>query len=303
MNKQMSIIQVRAIGLIAFVLLVFHPGVSISSEKLQTAEAKRQEEKSQPVRQLIDPAQCKRGDKRYIYWAAGDQVFRFRYDPKIPLYLFPEREKWPAWQATNKEIPPARDPKELEGCYDNPLRSGNVPYMKEFSEIHFKKVFGRKLDSGTAGMTRYYAEERKRQAYLRNLSDKKLLESGHDCWVRNSGVKECLISKGNDRADYSISRAMKIDKSMLPKHREIDDLYLTMYQDAAAGRHGNGYVIENEYSLFDYVRLTSSFRLFPEEIDLLVPFYRGMVDYIIDAHLSQYKWSDAGKRKYQEEKK
>jgi len=244
----------------------------------------------------LAPARCKSGDKRFIYWAAGDQVFRFRFDPKIPLHVSQEREQWPAWVATNKEIPPARDPKEPEGCYDNPLRAGNVPYMKGFSEIHFKKVIGRKLDSG-GGMTRYYAEERRRQAFPRNLSDKKLLERGHDCWVRNSGVQECLISKGNDRDDYSISRAMKIDKSMLSKQREIDDLYLTMYQDAAAGRHGNGYVIENEYSLFAYVRLTSSFRLFPEEIDLLVPFYRGLVGYIIDAHLPHYKWSDADKGK------
>ena len=78
----------------------------------------------------------KHGDKKYVYWAAGEQVFRFRFDPAIPLRpLSVYREVAGMHLKAAEEIPPPSDPKELEGCYLNPFRAGNVPYMREFEKV------------------------------------------------------------------------------------------------------------------------------------------------------------------------
>jgi hypothetical protein len=40
----------------------------------------------------VDPARCSKGDKKYIYWAAKEQVFRLRFDPDLPVYAIPDRD-------------------------------------------------------------------------------------------------------------------------------------------------------------------------------------------------------------------
>jgi hypothetical protein len=241
----------------------------------------------------VNPAKCKTGDKAYVYWAAKDQVFRFKYDPALPIHPYPESLLTRGMHFdARQEIPPAPDPSEPLGCYGNPLRALQIPYMAAFDAELFQKLAGRKLDRLTAGPRGFYALPTN---FYANGDDGKLFRGSKDCWQRSSGVHECLLANpmGKDRTDYSISHAFRIDKNLLPKHPQVSDIYFVVWNDAASGvRSGqNGKVVDSRIYLFGNVFLESSFRIFPQEIDLLIPYYSGLIRYVLDAHVPDYKWT------------
>ena len=100
--------------------------------------------KEAPQPKPFDPTLCKGGENGYVYWAARDQVFKFRFDPALPLYPRLGRivMRGEVVAAGMTEIPPAPDPSAPEGCFGNPLRGRSVPYMREFSDKLFLITFG-----------------------------------------------------------------------------------------------------------------------------------------------------------------
>ena len=236
----------------------------------------------------FDPATCKEGDKKYVYWAARDQVFRFKYDPKEPLYPLPESQAVGTTLDAKKEVPPAPVPSEPEGCYGNPLRAFSVPYMKTFDAALFRKLMGRDLGSVEGG---YFAGSHGR---YRKSADRLFLESTN-CWFRDSGIEECLLNNavGKQKEDYTVTHAFKIGKQLLPKHNEVTDIYFSVWNDAAADvDHGmNGKAVVSSFDLYGGVRFENSIRIFPNEVDLLVSYYSGLIRYVLDGHVSDYRWT------------
>jgi hypothetical protein len=238
----------------------------------------------------FNPASCKTGDKKYVYWAAKDQVFRFKFDPKEPLY---PRGWWvndarlsSNWQ---KEVPPAPMPTEPEGCYGNPLRAGIVPYMQTMAEDELLRLFGRqpKIERSHSG---FFSNSNVTAWNISSESSTVNLLVGKDCWQRSPGFLECLVSKGTDRSDYSITRILKIVDALPLKQAGIRDLYISISDDAAAMVNRYGQLAESRVGLFDNVLLLNALRIFPSEIDKLKPYHLWLVRYVLDAHIPGYKW-------------
>ncbi|NLR74625.1 hypothetical protein [Leeia aquatica] len=240
----------------------------------------------------IDPRNCRTGDKGFIYWAAADQVFRFKYKADEPIY--PVDDFMNDWQ--KGKYLPAPDPREPKGCYGNPIRFVSVPYIYSFEETLFKKIAGRDFVTESTGVHQYDAIPQ------RNLNGdsykdlfKKAYSESKQCWRRASGIYECLRESGlAAKNNYETSRYYKIDRRFLTDGHAAEDVYLRFKYDLAAARledgSYNGKHIESTIDLFGVVRLKSSFRLFSREIDLLIPYYRGLVGYVEQAHVSNYNW-------------
>ena len=235
----------------------------------------------------FDPVNCKAGDKKYVYWAARDQVFRFKYDPKETLYPLPESQAVGTTLKAKKEVPPAPVPSEPEGCYGNPLRAFSMPYMQTFVGSLFRKVVGRDLGSAEGG---FFAGSLDRYG----LHTNKLFLESTNCWTRESGIEECLLNNavGKRKEDYTVTHEFRIRKQLLPKHQEVTDIYFSLWNDAAAsvdsGRNGKALI--SSFDLYGGVRFENSIRIFPNEIDLLVPYYSGLIRYVLDAHVNDYQW-------------
>ena len=241
----------------------------------------------------FNPVNCKTGDKKYVYWAAKDQVFRFKFDPKEPLY---PRGWWvndarlaSAWQ---KVVPPAPMPTEPEGCFGNPLRAGEVPYMNTVAEVEFFRLFGRKPisevnNSGYVGKTDMTAANHSFESSTKRFLTEK------DCWLRAPGLWECLVSKGTDRSDYSINRQLIIVDVLPYESAGIRDLYIGLLNDTLAMLNRSyGLLAESRIGLFDSVLLATEVRLFPNEIDKLKPYHLAMIRYVLDAHIQGYQWTN-----------
>lgn len=251
----------------------------------------------------FNPTSCKTGDKKYVYWAAKDQVFRFKFDPKEPLY---PRGWWvndtrlsSHWQ---KEVPPAPMPTEPEGCYGNPLRAGLVPYMSVMADTEYLKLFGPRPTSGKDAYGRivptfsrnengFSANRYLTKSSLYAESSHKNQMIGKDCWQRSPEIWECLIAKGTDRNDYTINRAIKIENILSPEHAGTRDLYVSILHDVPSMvNRSNGLSAQSQISLFEVVLLTTNIRIFPNEIDKLKPYHLWLVRYVLDAHIPGYKW-------------
>jgi hypothetical protein len=241
----------------------------------------------------FNPARCKTGDKPYVYWAAGNQVFRFKYKPAEPIYLMDEAEKAALILRAKGEYPFSPNPEEPEGCFGNPLRFGLVPYMRTFDQELFQKIAGRKLNTGTAGVHGYFAIREDQRVSNMGEQIKKWFDEDKNHWQRTSGIYESVRDNGIAKNDYSVSHAFKIDKTLLPKHAQVDDIYVSLRNDAASATWNgqNGKVIESGFNLFGNLRIATSFRIFPHEIDLLIPYYNGLVDYVLQAHVPSYRWA------------
>ena len=241
------------------------------------------------------PGRCKTGDKAYVYWAAGDQVFRFKYNPVEPIYPIVGADRVALNLLYKGETPLAPNPTDPEGCYGNPLRFGLVPYMRTFDQDLFQKLTGRKLNTGTAGVHGYGVMRIDRRNTGLNQLTKKWFIEDKNHWQRTSGIYESVRDKGIAKNDYSVSHAFKIDKTLLPKHAQVDDIYVSLRNDAASATWDgqNGKAIESEIHLFGNLRIATSFRLFPEEIDLLIPYYSGLINYVLQAHVPSYRWVPA----------
>lgn len=245
----------------------------------------------------FSPSLCKSGDKRFVYWAAGDQVFKFKYNPSIPLQSLP-REAAEVNLNAAKEIPPPPDPTQPAGCYKNPLRAGQVPYMQNFDETLSRRTIGRNIDSMTPrfGFTTGYFATSREKKYRPSTVNLMLYKKSQLCWERHVGIEECTLSKSIDKNDYRIGRVLKINKSLLSTHVTVNDLYLSIYTDTqSAISMDNGLVLDGSTDIFGSVRLISSFRIFPKEIDALVPYYQELIAYLVTAHIPNYQWAPSTK--------
>jgi hypothetical protein len=178
--------------------------------------------------EAFNPTRCKTGNKSYVYWAAGSQVFQFKYNPTEPIYPIAESDSVGITLDAKREVPPAPNPKEPEGCYGNPLRAGGMPYISTYAGELFHKVTGRKIDIGTAGVRGYGAiPSGLRNTGLNRLAKLWFSES-KICWKRTSGMDECIPVNSVDKDDYKRSHFFKIEKRMLSKHSQVEDVYFVM---------------------------------------------------------------------------
>ena len=240
----------------------------------------------------FNPSRCKHGDKRYVYWAAGDQVFRFKFDPAVPLRSTAESELTGVRLNAKREVPPAPDPTETEGCYRNPLRAGVVPYMDKFDAQLFQSIVGRKLQTSFWAIRELQAVPKNWDASL-NLGQLHWQRVQHTCWMRAPGFHECLLSSGTSRTDFSVSHLFKIEAKNLPTYPQSNDIFFVLRNDAASGHLPNGKEAYSVMQIYGGVRLGIGFRLFPEEIDFMVPYFSGLINYVVQAHLPDYKWVSA----------
>ena len=107
---------------------------SVVAQPVYAAPKPKQTPGDTSVPMPVDPARCSKGDKKYIYWAAKEQVFRLPFDRQIPIYAIPDGDLTGQSLRARKEIPPPPDPNEPEGCYGNPLRGLSMPYFQQFSK-------------------------------------------------------------------------------------------------------------------------------------------------------------------------
>ena len=102
-------------------------GVQIA-QQYPGAEPKKPVPVLVPQLPAVDPTKCKSGDSKDIYWAAGDKVFRFKFDPNEPLHPLPDKNEWGNVQVSGGEdVPAAPMPSEPLGCYGNPdIKTPNI---------------------------------------------------------------------------------------------------------------------------------------------------------------------------------
>lgn len=241
----------------------------------------------------INPARCKTGNRAYVYWAAKDQVFRFKYDPAHPIHRYPESKLTVGMHFDAKqEIPPAPNPAEPLGCYGNPLRALEIPYMDAFDAELFQKLAGRKLDFGVR-MRGFYALPTN---YFESSVQEKIFRGSNNCWKRTSGIHECLLVNaiGKERTDYDITHALRIGKDLLPKNAQVSDVYASISLLGPLAPNGQKWLaVDSKILLFGNVLLESNFRIFSQEIDLLIPYYSGLIRYVLNAHVSNYQWTSS----------
>ena len=236
----------------------------------------------------VDPARCKYGDKSYIYWAANKEVFRFKYrtDPRdktYPMGSYRYSDGTPI--LSSLEVPPPPDPSEPEGCYLNPIRGGDIPYMNNVIVETFHKVWGRSIGQRTSWAQGQGAitEEGKRAAPTR-MPGEKLFNKSTRCTYRKSGIRECIVSVPNSKITTWV---LKIDANKLPQQSSSRDIYIGFW-----GALGNlpSQITTSGFGVFEYVGFNLSFFINYDELDGIIPFYSAIIQYMIDAHLPDYSW-------------
>ncbi|MGH7460424.1 MAG: hypothetical protein ACREMA_05270 [Longimicrobiales bacterium] len=254
----------------------------------------------------FDPKQCKTGDRRYVYWAARDQVFRFRFDPTQPVYARAPMDGYGGQTVMGlHEIPPAPNPEEPEGCYGNPLRGGGVPYMRDHAAALFRQLAGRdlRINFGSPWSHGYFALSQRLVAHVPNAMYRVWYPQRPHCIRHPSGISECMYQKDAAQRSFQGGHVLKLPGDLLfaGVGYPVQDLYVSFHADAATyvtAKEGgspmeNGYVIESGFDLYGAVRLLDSFRFYPDEIDLLLPYYRGQIRYLTEAHVPRYPWPAA----------
>lgn len=246
-----------------------------------------------PGTPAVDPARCKKGDRNYIYWAAGDQVFRFKYRPEEPVY--PIERLLNDWQKGT--FPKAPNPSEAVGCYDNPLRFGFVPYILSYEAEIFKKLTGREID--IEPLASHGAEA----IPQRSLNDSGLQRHIKDFFHKSTACKfilpemvECIYKRAYPESDYMKLRFYRVAGSHFSSDTPINDIYFSYDFDLAArfprGKNpGTGKLIESSFDLYKTLRIDTGIRLFPEEIRIMPQYYQKMIDYVTQAHVPNYQWT------------
>ncbi len=250
-----------------------------------------------PFGEPVNPDRCKngKGRKGYIYWAAGDQTFAFRFNAAIPLY---PRIGNPLMMP-DEFIPPAPEPSEPEGCYGNPLRGSGVPYMWDYSVTTFEKLMGRTLlvaDSRTH--VQLAIQDRQHLRDDPNEFNRKQFLKGKSCRTRAPGITECSIDTGRPK-QYS-TQLLRIQSDLLfDGQKDGRDIYVMIQSD-------NGYALylekvgkelQSTIDLYGAVRIRDNFRIRQDEFDRLVPYYRAMINYIVDARVTDYSWNSKNTHK------
>ncbi len=236
----------------------------------------------------VDPARCSKGDKKYIYWAAKEQVFRFPFDPNLPVYAIPDRDLSGQALRARQEIPPPPDPKEPEGCYGNPLRGLSMPYFSDFSARIYEEFTGRPAKSGY-----YYGgnanawETEFGPGFWPGNSERAFKKRPH-CRTRDSGLQICLVNKDQDLSTFNPAHVYGIPRSMLPSYvgnKDVRFLALT-----TLGPSSEFVAIESYFKLFGNVLIMLTPTLKPSEIDVMISYHGKLIQYVIDAHIPDYDW-------------
>jgi hypothetical protein len=234
------------------------------------------------------PTNCKGRQDGFVYWAARREVFRFKYDPAWPQY-----PRAPLHGAQGQpvigfdSIPAAPRPTHPEGCRGNPLRGAEAPYMQEHAAQLFSQLSGRSYNTLTpnAWAHGYYAMEHRMvgQSYSETMAG--VFHASKRCRIRASGILECLAGAGGDFDDYRINRMLRIARAVLNAEDALPgDLYLSVQFDVQRP------TILSGIDVFRSVRVLDNFDIRPEEIDLLIPYFRGLIEYLRKARIPSYRW-------------
>jgi hypothetical protein len=238
----------------------------------------------------VDPARCAKGDKKYIYWAAKDQVFRFPFDPNLPVYAIPDRDLSGQALRARKEIPPPRDPKEPEGCYGNPLRGLGMPYFTEFAKRVYRNLMGRPQRPSASGI--YFSGRASASqtefgtGFWPGLGVRALQDRPH-CTTRASGIHMCLMNNNQDPNAFASAHVYVIPRAMLPSYAGNKDIPITVQN--TLGSHKWVYA-ESNFKLFDNVLIRLNPEILPGEIDAMVSYLANLIRYVIDGHVPDYDW-------------
>lgn len=249
-----------------------------------------------PIGEPFDPSRCKSGRKGFLYWAARQEVFAFPYDGARKVY--PSASVDPLYQ---QGIPAAADPTEPPGCFSNPMRGGELPLIQWHAMDSFCKVVGRPMNLLTnlvhiwQGYRSIAASQFKDD---QNAFNKKYFIAGAHCINRKSGVVQCEIRGSNDPIRHQVNYVLKIPKDLVSATSAMSsDLYVVLSNDIAASvSPENGMAVRSSFDLYGAVRLRDSFRLSPDEVDLLVPYYRDLIAYVVDAHVPGYVWTSSNNK-------
>jgi hypothetical protein len=239
----------------------------------------------------VDPARCSKGDKKYIYWAAKEQVFRLRFDPDLPVYAIPDRDLSGQALLARKEIPQPPDPKEPEGCYGNPLRGLAMPYFAVFADRVYQDLFGRPRFrnamylSGSA----IARETEFGPGFWPGGIDRSFHKRPH-CRARDSGMQMCLMNNNQDPNTFNPAHVYVIPRSMLPSYVGNKDIRFVVSLGLSRSSDSVDIAMESYFKLFGnvLVKLTPPFK--PGEIDLMIPYHIKLIQYVIDAHVPGYDW-------------
>jgi hypothetical protein len=246
------------------------------------------------VGQPFDPSQCRHGSRRHVHWAAGSNVFRFPFDPANPVYARAPQEGLKGESVPGlREVPPAPDSTEPEGCERNPLRGGGVPYMRQHANALFRQLAGRDLEHDTADRflnNGFFAFPERLRADDRNARNARWFAERKQCVPRAQGALECMEAGAAGPQDFRKAHVVRLPGAQVFAGTRLppQDLFVVLQDDLAPP--GQGVALGSSFDLFGSVRLLESWRLRPQEIDLLVPYYRGLVRYLADAHVPGYRW-------------
>lgn len=249
----------------------------------------------QQGRERADPKRCKVGDKRYVYWAAGDKVFRLPYldGDRFPYYPSPQ-----AYPQSDKEIPPAPDSGESLGCYLNPYRGSHMPYIRNVMIVQFHKVWGRNLGGKSPDRTGFFAktlpknhkEEADKGIYGKLLRMDIAKRQG--CSVLSSGMEYCWTPSNPTPGGLRLMNGLiKLDRKMLSPAPGVGDVIYLKVRDLPGrmGRAGGAVVFE--IYVYDDLILAGAFYLDNfEEMNKMLIFLNGVIDFILDARVHDYNW-------------
>jgi hypothetical protein len=238
----------------------------------------------------VDPARCSGGDKKFIYWAAKEQVFRIPFDPKLPsIYAIPDRDVSGQGLRAREEIPPPPDPKEPEGCYGNPLRGLAMPYFAEFANRTYQELMGRpRLASAMyLGGSAIAWETEFGPGVWPRVNDR-LFQMRPYCKTRDSGIQVCLMSSNQDPNTFNPAHVYVIPRSLLPSYIGSKDIRFVVH--AALGYSPEYVAIESNFKIFGNVLMQLSPTIKSSEIDLMIPYHVKLIRHVIDAHVPDYAW-------------
>lgn len=244
-------------------------------------EYKEKIAKEDAGRTLYDPSQCKTDAEGMVYWAAGSHLFRFPYDLERPLYSRGD---------TRFETPvniPDIDKNELEGCPNNPLR-GAVPYADQYVRNLWKELSGYSYSAILRRGTGIKAVDPV-VLYSSKLNptnfESLLISNKKSCYERIEGFVECFWPSDLDvKLDETTNRLIRISSDVrgMQKGR---DLYLS------AGGHINpqsGMHVSGGDVLYESIRLSYGFDVYPKDLPLLVQYDKKIRSYIDSAHFISY---------------
>ena len=297
LKASMAIFTAMLSGLAVLTACSREANQPVQIEQSPVAESARPVPIPVPILPAVDPAKCKPGHGNYVYWAAGDQVFRFKFDPDEPLHPTPDKNEWGNPQVSGREdVPSAPVPSEPMGCYGNPLRAGEVPYVYSFDKRLSNNIFGRKLDLCCGRGSTFSTRSRTFGKSGVGGSLSRLYSTATKCRERKPGIRECGLGAMTGWDDYRASHIFKIDKALLSSNSEVADVLFSL---SGLGVTVDGKKtdrdMQSQINLYGDVQLDISVQVLENEFDLIAPYLSGLINYVVQAHVPNYQWTVAKK--------